>query len=769
MTSFARAPWGKIAMPLIAALWIPAVAAAQGEGVIAGTVTTPSGDAVADAVVEVVDVHRRLRAADGSFRFTGLAPGEYLLRADSPTAGGDLRRVAVRAGETTEVQLVLRVAVHQEEIVVAAGADLRSQLEVAQPTTVLAGEELDRRVAMTLGETLDEQPGVSSTYFGPGASRPVIRGLGGDRIRTLNDGLGTADASSTSPDHAVGLDPLAAERIEVVRGPATLLYGSSAVGGVVNVLDDRIPAHAPDADLTGKLQLFAGSVADEISGGLSLGGGRGKLAWHLDYSNRQTDDHRIPGFAETDEEHAEHDEEEEDGHDEEERVRGVLPNSSVAAESGAVGVSWIDDWGFVGVSVSGFETRYGVPGHGHAGEEEADGDHDDEEEAVHVDLEQRRIDLRGETYRAFGPFRGAKVRLGLADYEHVELEGQEVGTRFTNDAWEGRVELVQRRRGRLSGSLGAQASRSDFAAIGEEAFVPPSVTDSWAVFAFERVELGAVRVEAGGRYERQEIDPEGDLPQRSRDGVSGSLGVVWPFREGYALSASLSRTERLPTANELYAAGPHAATGTFELGDPGLDGEVAVGLDVGLKAEGERFRGAVGAFLNRYDGFIFESFTGEEEDGLEVVEFLQRDAELYGLEGDALYQLLRFVDGDLDLQVRGDLVRAELRATGEPLPRIPPARFGLGLLYHRGPWSASVEARHAFEQERTAEHETSTDSYTLLNASFGYRFFLADSILDVTLRGTNLGDEEARNHVSFLKDRAPLPGRDVALLIRWTF
>jgi iron complex outermembrane recepter protein len=754
----------------------PPAAAQRGEasGAIVGRVIIPGGEGVGGSRVTVVGLRRQTTtAADGGFRFGAVPPGHYLVRAESPLGHG-VAHAEVGVGETVTVTITLDLEI-RDEVVVSAAADPRSQLEVAQATTVLLGEELDLRREATLGETLSEQAGVSSTSFGAGASRPVIRGLGGDRVRVLTEGLGSADASNASPDHAVSLDPLSAERVEVLRGPATLLYGSSAVGGIVNVFDGRIPDYLPEDGVSGRVEIAAGTVADERSGGVSLDGrGAGRLAWHVDYLRRKAGDYDIPGFAE-----AGHDDEahEEGEHDEEEEVFGRLPNSALDSESGAVGLSWVTDRGFLGVSYSGFDTFYGVPGHhpheedGHEEDEHEEDEHGEEED-VRIDLRQRRIDLRGETVADFGIFRGAKLRFGVADYEHVELEGSEVGTLFTNESWEGRLELVQRTvetgLGPLTGSLGLQASRSDFVAAGEEAFVPPSVTDTLAVFAFEEIARGPLRYQLGLRWETSDIDPEGALPARSFDGLSGSAGFVWELRDGMSFNASLSRTERLPTATELFADGPHAATRTFEIGDADLDVEDSLGLDVTLKAARHRFRGEIAAFVNRFDGFIFESFTGEEIDELEVVRFVQEDVEFRGFEVDLDFVLFDRDDRHLDLLVRGDWVRAELE-DGSPLPRIPPVRASLGLSYHQDRWRGLVEARRVEEQDRVAANETPTDGHTLLNAMAGYRFFTDRLVTDVILRGTNLTDEEARNHVSFLKDEVPLPGRNLSLILRVSF
>lgn len=742
----------------------------DGIGAIAGRVTSAEGEPVAGATVLLAELRRRATTDEtGAFRFDAVPPGEYLLEASNDQIGSTVEHVTVTAGgAAAEVAMILDLLVHRDEIVVTASPDARSRYEIAQPTGVLNEEELARRLQPTLGETLSQEPGVTSTFFGQGSSRPVIRGLGGDRIRVLEGGLGTGDASTTSPDHAVSVDPLTAERIEVLRGPATLLYGSSAIGGVVNVIDNRIPEHVPDQALGGTVDLHGGTVSDERSGGASLQGGAGRFAWHVDLLRREAGDYEIPGFAESEalrraegehgEEHA--------------QASGILPNSAVDTESAGVGASYIGETGFFGLSVSGLDSLYGIPGghhhHHHEGEE---GEEQEEEEApVRVDLEQRRWDLRGGTTRPFGIFSGASLRFGVSDYEHRELEGEETGTVFTNESWEGRVELLQRRFGALSGSVGLQALNRDFAAVGEEAFVPPSETDSLALFAFEELTRGDWRFQFGARYETQDVAAETADGDRSFDGVSGSLGLVWqPGADGYSLGVSLARSTKLPNAEELFSNGPHLATNAFEIGDPDLGRETSLGLDLTFRKTTGRVSGEVTLFNNRFDDFIYERRTGEEEDGLPVFRFVQDDAEFYGAELEGVIQLLHGEPHHLDVELGADFVRAELRETGEPLPRIPAERFRLGLHYRDDRFDARVEGLRVGRQDRVAAGETPTAGYTMVNATFGYRFFKPRAVFDVLLRGTNLTDEEARNHVSFLKDVVPMPGRDFSLSLRTTF
>lgn len=768
-----RRVWKTAALPL--ALFFFAAWAAQAQttppagGSITGRVVTTDGAPVAAAEVRIAGLRRQTTSGeDGSFRFEGLPPGDYLLEASSPLQGTTIDRVQVAPGATAEVTLTLDLTRHQEEILVTASPDARSQREIAQPTSVVEGEELMLQMQPTLGETLNQQPGVTSTFFGPGASRPVIRGLGGDRIRVLEGGLGTGDASTTSPDHAVSIDPLSAERIEVLRGPATLLYGSSAVGGVVNVIDNRVPDELPGARLTGTVELRGGTVADERGGAADLNGSLGRIAWHVDVLKRETDDYEIPGFAESASLRAE-----EDGEGEEhEQVRGIAENSATDTEAGTVGLSWVGNSGFLGLAVRQHDTLYGIPG-GHEHPEEDHAGEEQEEARIRVDLEQRRWDLRGGITRPFGIFQGANLFFGTTNYEHRELEGAEIGTRFLNDSWEGRLELLQRRFGLLTGSAGFQAQSRDFEAIGEEAFVPPTQTESWAAFTFQEIVQGPWRFQFGGRFETQDVEAKAEglaVDSRSFDGLSGSVGLVWqPAGDDYNIGLSLARSTKLPNAEELFSNGPHLATNAFEIGNPDLEEETSFGLDLTFRKTSGLLTGELNLFVNRFDDFIFESFTDEEEDGLPVFRYIQRDAEFRGAEISGVYQLFHTEPYHVDVEFGADYVRAELRDTSDPLPRIPPLRYRLGFHYRGEKLQGLIEWERVEEQDRVAAFERPTEGYTLVNASLGYRLFTERIVYDLLLRGTNLTDEEARNHVSFLKDLVPMPGRDVSLALRLTF
>ncbi|MEM7584666.1 MAG: TonB-dependent receptor [Acidobacteriota bacterium] len=796
------------ALVLLSVVFAGSPAIAQDTGVLEGQVSSAVSSDFVLSTARIPDLSLKVDIeSDGSFKFDAVRPGTYLLEVRVPSLGVVGERVEIKAGETTSVDITLIPGSHSEEIVVTGTGIARDPNELASPTISLSGQELDLRLEGSLGETLANEPGISSSYFGPGASRPVIRGQAGDRVRMLESGIGTGDVSGVSVDHAVTTDPAQAERIEVIRGPGTLLYGSSAIGGVVNVIDERIPTVRATGGVHGSVMLRGGTVDDERYGSVNLNGGSGDWAWHVDASIRETDDYEIPGFASLDgdehEEHEEeeHEEEEHEEHEEEEPAFGVVPNTNIETQSVRAGATYFfGDRGFLGVSVSGFETDYGLPGglehaeHGDEhGDEHDDDEHDDDDDheehedeeheehdeheegvPVRIDMEQQRFDLRGQVNQPFNGFQAFKVRIGATDYEHIEFEGDEQGTFFFNEYLEARFELVQNQRatgggGLHTGSFGLQYSDRDLEAIGAEAFIPKTATERWAVFTLQEIETGPVSWQFGGRFESQDSDPTGaGLSSRSHEGFSASLGLVWQANETFSIAGSLARSVKLPAAEELFANGPHIATQAFEIGDPNLDEEIGLGLDVSLRFETERFSGELTLFRQDFDDYIFMAFTGEEEDGFPVVIFRQQDAEFDGAEFRGRIELYEEDQHHVHLSLMGDVVNAELDAGGN-LPRIPPMRLGGGIHYHSDSWNASAEVRWVDDQTDVGVNETPTDGYTLFNASLGYRLLFGNQIVDFLLRGRNLGDEDARLHTSFLKNVAPLPGRNVTLSARLQF
>lgn len=661
-----------------------------------------------------------------------------------------------------------------ENLVVTATPLERPQAEIASPTSVLTGRALSLKLQPSLGESLSGLPGVSSTYFGPGASRPVIRGLGGDRIRILENGTGSIDASTTSPDHAVAVDPLLVDRIEIVRGPAALLYGGNAVGGVINVIDHRILATLPDRALEGRTAFRTSSVDDGKSGAVLFEGTSGPLAWHIDAYRRTSDDVRIPGFAESAALRAEETEHAaEHGEPAPAFARDRLPNSAQTADGAAAGFSWIGSRGYLGFAVSGHNTIYGVPPGAHAHEEEETEDAaavEEEEPPVRIDLRQRRLDVQGALTQPFGIFQSARFKLGVADYRHQELEGSAIGTVFKNKGYDGRVELLHKPLGRVSGAVGAQTSRNDFEAIGAEAFLPPTRTTSHALFAFEEVDFDPLAWQLGARVDTQDIETR-DGSGRSRDGngISLSTGLVWKLSDAWSLGTTLARTERQPNAQEIYSNGPHIGTGAFEVGDETLGKEKSLALDVSLRRRAGFVTGELTVFANRFNGYIFDQPTGAEQDGLVVYQYTQRDAQFYGTELETIFHLHESTAHAFDIRVAADTVHGKIRGTDENLPRITPRRLTLALDYRGGPFSAGIDTQFVDRARNLSANETATDNYTLLGASLGYHFDIGRIACDVFVRGNNLTDEEARNHVSFLKDVAPLPGRNLTLGLRVSF
>ncbi len=731
------------------------------DGRIEGTVVVGQVP-VDDADVTLTGQGRRVRV-DGSGRFAleDVPPGIYAIEAESPRWGRAVESVRVIAGQTTRVVLSLEAVFHLDEMVVSAGAGASRRTEAYQPASVVTSRELVALGEATLGETLSREPGVSSTYFGPGASRPIIRGIGGDRVRVLEGGVGVGDASSTSPDHAVGLETRTAERIEVIRGPATLLYGSSAVGGVVNVLDGKIAREPPTQTVSGFVEGLGGSVADERTGAAAITATAGPVVFHGSGLWRDASDYSIPGFAEA------------GGPDEPGEEPGTLENSALESRRGSLGLTYVSEGGFLGVAWTEQRSDYGIPGHGHEGEEpeEAEGE---EEGAVTIDLNQSRFDLEG-ALRFRGVIRNVKARVGVSDYRHVELEGDEIGTVFTNDFVEGRVESEHELSSRLRGALGAQYATRDFRADGDEAFVPPSETGTVAVFAYEEFEVSEpFRLEGGLRFERQSAQqPAARSLDRTDNAVSFSGGMSWDATEHFSVSGSASRSIKFPNAEELFSNGPHAATRAFEIGDPSLNKEVALGVDITGHVHGDRFRGSASVFTTGFRDYIYEVGTGEVRDGLDVFEFVQGDARFSGFEVEASVDVVESDAGangpHLSLEVMGDYVSARLTDLDESLPRIPPMRFSVGTNYRQGPLVMQGTVRRTTQQDDVGPLESPTPGFTMIDASASYRFFTGSLFHDITLVANNLSNSEARLHTSFLKDLAPLPGREIRLVYRINF
>ena len=670
-----------------------------------------------------------------------------------------------------------------EEIVVTGVRDL----DILAGTSVLSGEVLQRDLRTQIGETLTRLPGVSATSFTPGASRPVLRGLQGERVRVLTDGIGSIDVSNTSADHAVTIDPLTAERIEVLRGPAVLLYGSQASGGAVNIIDRRIPRAVPrngyHVDLTGVL----GSAADERSVGgaadVSLGAG---LVFHLDGSFQKSDDLRSGGFVLSrtlrEEQFAIAAEELEEGHLEEAQEaldaadrRGRVPNTATEQKTIGTGLALIRDRFNIGLSISRFESDYGVPtrpgaGHHHdQGEGEAPEEGEEHGEApVSIGLKQTRADLRAEVDFGSGAFETLRIRGAHAAYKHTEFEGDEVGTVFRNKGTEGRVELAQRERNGWSGATGIQYLHRDFQAIGAEAFLPPNKTDQLGLFTLQEFSAGRFGLEAAARYERSNVRSTSMNVKRKFNSFSAAFGASTEIAPQTKVGLNFSRTERAPAAEELFSNGPHIATQAFEIGDPNLRKEKNWGVEAYLRADHGpfEFRGTI--FHNWFNDFIYESATGEEEDELPVFAYFQNNARHWGFELEASARL--FEKGGFTFVADGvaDYVRAKV-SNGDPLPRIPPFRLLGGLEAQSATLDGRLEVEWTADQNRVAAFENRTDGHTLVNASLAWQPFGQANETRVILSANNIFDVEARRHASFTKDYVPMAGRDIRLSLRTSF
>ncbi len=627
--------------------------------------------------------------------------------------------------------------------------------ELVRPADVLTGVALDERRAATLGETIQSMAGVQSSGFGPGVGRPIIRGLDGSRVQVLANGLSSLDASTVSVDHAVSVEPFLADSIEVLKGPANLFFGTGAIGGAVNVVDRRLPTERAERFISGRAELRTGSGNDETTGLMRVDGGVGPWAWHFDGLLRDTANIDIPGFAYSPALRAEEIAEGEDPADFE---RGTLENSSTNTRSLAGGVSFLGDRFFWGASLSNYGTEYGIPGaHSHGGEDEA----------VRIDLDQNRTDWRL-GMNDLGFLQQISLRGTISDYEHVELEGSEIGTRFFNDATEARLEAVQKELWGWNGAMGLQYGDRDFEAIGDEAFVPPSNSTDEGIFIMQERNFGAFKLELGARHDRIDVALTDGLAERKFEANSASIGLGWTPSDLWHFALNLDRAERAPTAEELYSEGTHVATATYEVGDPLLDVERANRAELGVHFHGSRFDGRAAIYQTRFDNFIYLSETGLEIDGLPVRLWTQADADFRGWEVEGTVTLAEAANGKWTLRGFADGVKAELDAGGN-LPRIAPGRFGTELGWTMDAWRAQLGAVRYRTQNDVAADETATPGFTLVNAQVSYHWDTETFGWETYLQGSNLTDEEARLHTSFLKDVAPLMGRNLTAGIRVFF
>ena len=680
--------------------------------------------------------------ADGRFSIPNVPPGTQHVVVAAAGFVPLRAEVVIGSSPPPPLDVVLHPEVHYTEVV-SVSPEARDQFESYQPTSVLAGQELTQELEGSLGATLERQPGVAERSFGPGPSRPIIRGLDGDRVLILEDGQRVGDLSSQSGDHGVTVNPAAASRIEVVRGPATLLYGANAIGGLVNVITETIPTR-PVQGTAGAVVLDAGSAAREGGAAADVRWGNGRWAIHAGGSGRRHGDMRTP--------------------------EGPVANTLSRGGFGNLGASWTGGGRFVGGSYGYDDTRYGVPFI--------------EEGQVTLTPRRHMVAVKGGADALGGIFEGLRANFAARRYRHEEIVGGEVGTRFENDTNEGDVMLRHRAAGRLTGTIGASFLDRGFAAIGEEALSPPVDERAFAAFFYEEVAWPHVTFQFGARANRASFSPEGGLPARTFTDVSGSVGLLLrpaAADDRLTVAFSLARAARNPALEELYFFGPHPGNFAFEIGNAALRSENALGFDASLRWRTAKTSGEFTYFRNGIDEYIFrnpisrEEFEerfgpggeGDEEEESEfpIVEFVAADSMLQGVEAHADVDLGR----GIDLEVGFDYVRGELREGSRPLPRIPPFRGRGGLRYHRSAFQAGGEIVAVARQDRVFGEETATAGYALLRLFGSYSFGAGDVVHTITGRLDNATNELYRNHLSLIKDFVPEMGRNFKLVYSLQF
>jgi iron complex outermembrane receptor protein len=799
---------------LIAAL-LPASVLAKS---IEGTVVNSQGNAVHNAVIELEGSDIKVTTDEkGRFVIAKLNKGLKELHIVASGYAHLHRDITLNADDTLAVSFTLERS-PIEVIDIEATPIHMSAMESASPVSVLSGEQLRRQQAATLGDSLEKLPGVNTNFHGKVASTPIIRGLSGPRVLITQNGLDVSDVSRVGPDHSVASEASTAQQIEVLRGPATLFYGSGAIGGVVNVVDNRVPT---DSTTRGEWNIEHNSVDNQKVASFNATTGTESFAFYADAFWREADDYEVPVAADLDEA------------DENHTGDYTVENSNEESEGFTLGSSYLFEQGYIGLAVEQFNRQYGIPGHTHDDEEEEEHDHDEEEsteeESVYADLEQTKVQLLGEYNLDNKWLNKVNLRAGYTDYEHAEIELGSVGTTFKNETSELRVDALHRQFNEWNGGLSIHYKNSDVEAQGEEAFTTPSETQSFAIALMEEKHFGDVLLQLGGRIERvtinasnvllptidaHEHDDADEVDEHDHDHdedseytrvfdvnheftpISLSAGVVWDFTPSYNIGVSVSRSERAPSASELLSFGPHIGTGTYEVGalfdvhedgDFGLseqtiDLETANNIDLTFR----KTQGDIGfifnAFYNQVDNYYYQVDTGlyaettheHDEEGeedehdhsseLPVYLFKTDDVILHGFEAQVAWQFTN----EFKLELFSDYVRARLKDGGN-LPRTPPLRFGSELSYETEKLSADIHLTRYQKQDRTALEETATDGYTMLDASVSYDLSVLNQDVYLYLRGTNLTDTEARVHSSFVKDIAPRPGRSFALGIRGYF
>ncbi len=634
------------------------------------------------------------------------------------------------------------------EDIIVTGAYNRSQIDILQSTSVLKTEALQRDMRATIGDTLLKLPGVSASSFGPAASRPVIRGQQGERVRVLTDGIGSIDASNTSVDHAVAGETLTAERVDVLRGPATLMFGSSGIGGVVNIIDGRMPDTLQAATYRVAATALFGSAANEwgASGTINAKVAPG-LVLHADASYRKAGDTHIGGPSISKPLAAEL------GLDRNTLMLRTLVNSDYTVKSGGIGATGYTNDGddFFGIVVSRFLTNYGSP----------------IEEAVRIDLKQTRLDMKAGLSFDNGFLEKAKFRFGWANYKHVELSDGTVGTTFLNKGWEARLDLVQRMHGIWRGALGIQYAKRDFQALGEEAFVPRNLNQQLGLFTLQEFDFEPLKFEASARFEHVQSEANEIDISRSFNLLNASVGGSYALSDALKVGATVTRAVRAPSPEELFANGPHIATGIFEIGDKNLKPEGSWNAEINAHIHGDQYSLHGAVYHSWFSNYVFEQYTGDSQDDLPIVQYAQAKVRYFGVEMQGNLTVYEAAGTSVALELTGDYIRATNVSSSTPLPRIPALRLRGGILFSSDAFDLRGDVEWVNSQKRLAAFELPTESYATLDVSATWRPLGKDGALTFVLDANNLLDAEVRRHASFTKDKVPASGRDVRISVRF--
>lgn len=632
----------------------------------------------------------------------------------------------------------------QQVIVTASPFRNSENDQILTPAKVLAGDELRDKVGSSIGETLSQELGVSASAFGAGASRPIIRGMEGSRVKMLENGMAVSDVSGLSNDHAVSSEGAVAKQIEILRGPAALLYGSGAIGGLVNIVNERIPTTL-EPKPTGQLETRYSTVDNGKSVSGTADGAAGQVALHVDGNWRDTEDYRIPDRRVLQDATS---------------TTGRLPHSDTREKNVGAGVSWIDSWGYAGVSASHMSNLYGIPS----------------EEGSRIDQKQDRYDFDSMVKHPFAGIESLRFKAGYTDYEHAELgdDGPEVV--FNNRSLETRLELAHAKVAGMSGSFGAQTENTHFSALSAQGgpdTVPLTQSKTAALFAVEEGQAGVLRLSGGLRYENVKRDPVGNR-ERTFDLGSGSFGAAWPFAAGYSVGATVSYAQRAPAIEELYSGGPHDATVTFDIGNADLAKETSRNLELSLQKTAGLLRWKANLFRNNVDNYIFGRITDDLVDGegnpgdeFRIRSFEQVDAHIRGAEAELTWNQ---TGAGWSGRVFGDTSRGKLDAGGGNLPLQPADRIGASVGYREGAWRSGLSLIHARGQDRLAANESvPTLAYNQLDAHLSYTQRVGSQDLTWFVLAKNLLNDDIRLSTSVLKDIAPLPGRNVVLGVRTRF